>query len=226
MTLPISRIEWRPSWRIIPSRFPPISLFERVTEPDDLEAIFELEAMTNPRLRDEVGDIAMVPLEDRVSGPGSSIIMAAFTHLNPEGSRFTDGTFGVFYAAADIETAIAETKYHRERFMRATEQDRVELDMRVYLVDLVGDLHDLRGQREACSLVYHETNYAAAQHLAKDLRQSGANGIAYDSVRRKGGECAAVFRPPLLANPIQGQHLCYVWDGETISNVYEKRELR
>lgn len=225
MTLPISHTAWRPSWRIIPSRFPPISLFERVTEPDDLEAIFELEAMTNPRLREEVGDIVMVPLEDRVSGPGSSIIMAAFTHLNPEGSRFTDGTFGVFYAAVDLETAIAETKHHRERFMRATEQEHIELDMRVYVVDLVGDLHDLRGQQEAYPLVYHETNYATAQHLARDLRQSGSHGIAYDSVRREGGECAAVFRPPLLSNARQERHLCYVWDGEAISSVYEKREL-
>ena len=225
MTLPISCIEWRPSWRIISSRFPPISLFERVTEPDDLEAIVELEAMTNPRLRDEVGDIAMVPPDDRVSGPGSSIIMAAFTHLNPEGSRFTDGTFGVFYAAADLETAVAETKYHRERFMRETEQEHMELDMRVYLVDLIGDLHDLRGQREAYPLVYHETNYAAARHLARDLRQSGADGIAYDSVRREGGKCAAVFRPPLLSNARQERHLCYAWDGDTISSVYEKREI-
>src|SRR5690606_7738687 len=113
-------IEWKPCWRIIPSRFPPIQLFERVTDPDDLEAIFELEALTNPRLRDEAGDIRLVAPQDRISGPGTSVIMAAFTHLNPDGSRFTDGTFGVFYAAGDIETAIAETSYHRERFMRAT----------------------------------------------------------------------------------------------------------
>src|SRR5690606_15574123 len=55
MTPPVVRIEWRPCWRIIPSRFPPIQLFERVTEPEDLDAVFELEALTNPRLRDEAG---------------------------------------------------------------------------------------------------------------------------------------------------------------------------
>ena len=225
MTLPVSHVEWKPSCRIIPSRFPPIQLFERVTEPDDLEAIFELEAMTNPRLRDEVGNISMVPPEDRISGPGTSIIMAAFTHLNPEGSRFTDGSYGVFYAAGDLDTAIAETRYHRERFMQATAQLRMELDMRVYLVDLTGDLHDLRGQQDAYPLVYHATNYAAAQHLSRSLRQSDSNGIAYDSVRRLGGECVAVFRPPLLSNARQERHLCYVWDGEAISSVYEKRAM-
>lgn len=224
MTLPVTRTEWKPCWRIVPSRFPPIQLFERVTDPDDFEAIFELESLTNPRLRDQVGEISLVPPEDRVSGPGMSIVMAAFTHLNPDGSRFTDGTFGVFYAANDIETAIAETKYHRERFMRATAQARMELDMRVYLVDLEGELHDLRRQKAAYPLVYHDKNYAAAQHLAKSLRKDGSNGIVYDSVRRDGGECAAVFRPPLLSNARQERHLCYVWNGRQIVTMYEKRQ--
>lgn len=225
MTLPVAHIDWKPCWRIIPSRFPPIKLFERVTEPGDLEAIFELESLTNPRLRDEVGEISLVPPEDRISGPGTSIIMAAFTHLNPDGSRFTDGTFGVFYAANDLETAIAETKYHRERFMRATAQAHMEVDMRVYVIDLEGDLHDLRRQKDAHPLVYHNDNYAAGQHLAKSLRKDGSNGVAYDSVRREGGECVAVFRPPLLSNARQERHLCYVWDGREISLVYEKKSL-
>ncbi len=225
MTLPVIRIEWKPCWRIIPSRFPPIQLFDRVTKPDDLETIFELDVLTNPRLRNEVGDIELVPPRDRISGPGTSVIMAAFTHLNPNGSRFSYGTYGAFYAANDLHTAIAETKHHRERFMSATAEQHMELDMRVYLVDLDGDLHDLRGQKATQPLVYHNDNYAAGQHLAGTLRKGGSNGIAYDSVRLTGGECVAVFRPPLLSNARQERHLCYVWNGLQISAVYEKREL-
>ncbi len=225
MTPPLAPIAWKPCRRIVSSRFPPIQLFERVTDPQDLEAIFAVDALTNPRLRDEVGDIRLVPPEDRVSGPGASVIMAAFTHLNPSGSRFSDGAYGVFYAANDLDTAIAETRHHRERFMRATGQPRMELDMRVYLVDLEGDLHDLRGQMAVQPLVYHADNYAAGQHLGRTLRETGSNGIAYDSVRWTGGECAAVFRPPLLSNVRQERHLCYVWNGRRIAAVYEKREI-
>src|SRR3546814_5612167 len=96
LDIPVAATSWTPCYRIIPSRFPPIGLFEKVADPDDLEAVFQIEAMTNDRLRDEVGVLALVPPEDRVSGPGTTPIMAAFTHLNPEGSRFTDGSFGVF----------------------------------------------------------------------------------------------------------------------------------
>ena len=224
MTPPVARVAWKPCRRIVPSRFPPVRLFERVTDPDDLEAVFELEALTNPRLRDEVGAIGLVPPQDRIAGPGTAAIMASFTHLNPDGSRFSDGTYGVFYAARDLDTAIAETKYHRERFMSATGQGHMDLDMRVYLVDLDGDLHDLRGQSDSLPLVYHESDYTAGRHLARTLREAGSNGIAYDSVRRTGGECVAVFRPPLLSNARQERHLCYVWNGRQIDAIYEKQE--
>ena len=196
-----------------------------MAQPEDLEAIFELEALTNPRLRDEAGNIQLVSPEDRISGPGASVIMAAFTHPNPSGSRFSDGGYGVFYAANDLDTAIAETRHHRERFMKATAQRRMELDMRVYLIDLQGDLHDFRGMRETQPLVYHADDYTAGQNLGRTLRKAGSDGIVYDSVRRTEGECAAVFRPRLLSNVRQERHLCYIWNGRSIESIYEKREL-
>jgi hypothetical protein len=225
VTPPVRRVTWKPSWRIIPSRFPPIQLFERVADPADLEAVIAVESLTNDRLRDEVGNISLVPREDRVNGPGTSIIMDAFTHLNPDGSRFTNGTYGVFYTGGDLETAISETRYGRERFMQTTSQARMELDMRVYLVDLDADLHDIRNQQSAMPAIYSSDDYSGGQRLARTLRAAGSNGIVYSSVRNPDGECAAVFRPRLLSNARQERHLCYVWNGRNISYVYEKRML-
>jgi hypothetical protein len=83
MNIPLTPVAWLPCWRIIPSRFPPINLFERVADPADLEAIIALESLTNDRLREEVGALQLVPQQDRISGRGPGYIMAAFTHLNP-----------------------------------------------------------------------------------------------------------------------------------------------
>ena len=223
--IPIARIDWRPCYRIVPSRFPPVGLFDAVADPDDLEAVFQIEAMTNDRLRDEVGEISLVPPEDRISGPGTTPIMAAFTHLNVEGDRFTNGSYGVFYASLTIETAIAETRYHRVRFLAATDEPAQELDMRVYAVDLDAELHDIRGMRESHPAYYHASSYAMSQELAAQLRDDGSNGVAYLSVRHDGGECVAVFRPPLLSNCRQERHLCYVWDGRAIAMIYEKKNF-
>jgi hypothetical protein len=223
--IPTSAVRWLPCYRIIPSRFPPINLFERVTDPADLETVLDIESMTNDRLRNEVGSLNLVPPEDRISGPGTSPIMAAFTHLPPYGSRFTDGSFGVFYAGRTLETAIAETKYHREAFLRATSEPRIELDMRVYAVHLDAVLHDIRGMRDTMLGIYDQTSYTASQALAIEIRNSGSSGVAYDSVRKPGGECVAIFKPRVLSNCRQERHLTYVWDGSSISIVYEKRDL-
>jgi hypothetical protein len=223
MEIAVSHVEWQPCYRIIPSRFPPIDLFERIAPPEDWEALIALESLTNDRIRQDVGDISLVPVEERVSGPGASVVMAAFTHLNPSGSRFADATFGAYYAASDVETAIAETKFHREEFLRATKEAPIAIEMRVYLADMAADLHDIRGRQTDMAEVYATDDYGASQALARRLRGEGSAGIAYDSVRREGGECVALFRAKLLTNVRQGAHLLYKWNGTEIGQVYELR---
>jgi hypothetical protein len=225
MTIAVRHVTWIPSWRIIPSRFPPIQLFERVTDPTDLDAVLALESLTNDRVRAEVGQLDLIPQADRLAGPGTSAIMAAFTHLNPDGSRFSDGNYGVYYAGKTLETSIAETRYHREQFMLATNEPPIELDIRIYLTDLDAQLHDIRGLRDALPAIYAANDYSASQALGKRLRDQNSWGIAYDSVRQDGGECVGVFRPPALRNCRQERHLCYVWDGKGINTIYQKSAL-
>lgn len=221
VTFPQARIEWHPACRIVPTRFPSINLFDRVASPEDFDALYALEAMTNDRLRDEVGEIALVPREERIFGAGSGPIMAAFTHLNPCGSRFSDGSYGVFYAARDKETAVAETKYHQGRFLAATNEAPIQLQMRVYQVEVEGALHDLR-VLDAGHAIYLPDSYAASQAAGKQLRQSGSNGIGYRSVRHEGGECVAAFRTQVVSNCRHASQMLYQWNGSVFSDVYEK----
>ena len=223
--LAVSEVRWQPCFRVISSRFPPIHLFERVSGAEDWEALYWLESLTNPRLRDDVGEIELVPREDRIFGPGASVIMAPFTHLNPEGSRFADDTFGAFYAAASLDTSIAETRYHREIFLRATRERPLELDMRTYLCDVAASFHDIRGKRDRMPDIYDPDSYVASQKLARSLKLAGSNGVVFDSVRHSGGQCLAVYRPRLVQNCRQGTHLRYVWDGERIGQVYALRAI-
>ena len=216
-------VRFAPCHRIVASRLPTIHLFERVADPADWEALYKLESLTNPRIRNEVGELSLVPIGDRVSGPNASVVMAPFTHLSPPGTRFTDGHFGAYYAAESVDTAIAETRFHRENFLRATSQPPIELEMRCYLADVACELHDLRGRRMELPDIYDPSSYVASQKLGRELRNAGSNGIAFDSVRRIGGECVAIFRPRLVQNVRQGVHLRYAWDGNAISEVYEIR---
>jgi len=221
----VRAVKFAPCHRIIPSRLPTIHLFERVADPADWDALYKLESMTNSRIRDEVGELSLVPAADRVSGPNASVIMAPFTHVAPQGTRFSDGGFGAYYAAESIDTAIAETRFHRENFLRATNQPAMELEMRCYLADVNCELHDLRGRGGDLPGVYDPSSYAESQKLGRKLRDAGSNGIAFDSVRRPGGECVAIFRPRLVQNVRQSTHLRYAWDGQSIAHVYEMRAV-
>ncbi|WP_372611840.1 RES family NAD+ phosphorylase [Halomonas sp.] len=223
MTFPISAVRWRPSYRVIPSRFPPIDLFERVGETNDWTLLQELEGVTSQRLREQAGDIRLVREEDRRYGPGWTPVMAAFCHLNGDGARFTDGTFGAYYCALSEATAIAETRHHAERFLRESQEQPIQLQQRVYLSDLAGDLYDLRGGPPGSSALLTPHDWSAGQAFGRQAWNEHADGIVYPSVRDPDGECAAVLRPPVLSATRQGRHLSYEWDGERIRHVLEIR---
>jgi RES domain-containing protein len=153
-------VNWRQAWRIIASRYPPIDLFERVSEnPTIWEALIELEQATNPRVRNEVGEISLVPPERRVSGANASWVMAPFTHVDKNGSRFSDGTYGVYYAARALETAIRETGYHFARFAEDSEDPPRREDMRVRTIR--GELEDVSKEDKAIfAALLDPTSYA------------------------------------------------------------------
>ena len=222
--IPIKATTWKQSFRLIASRYPTVGLYDAIADAADLEVVFAIEALTNPRIRDELGQLQLVPPEERISGAGSTPIMAAFTHLNPEGSRFSDGSYGVYYAAHDLDTAIAEVSHHRALFLSRTAEPAIDIDLRLVTAPLDAALHDLRGLRQRLSQVYDPVHYGAAQALGRQLRDAGSWGVQYHSVRHSGGLCVGVFRPRALKPSKQGAHIALHWDGSRITHWYEKRE--
>ena len=221
--MPSRHVEWPQAWRVIASRYPPINLFERLTADNAVwEALIALEQLTNPRVRDELGDIALVPPDERVSGPGASYVMAAFTHVNPKGSRFSDGSFGVYYAAAALETAIVETAFHFEAFARDSADPPRSEDFRVLVGAVTAAFEDADALPAAQRVsILHADSYAASQAYAKEIRAAGANGVVYPSVRHAGGQCIGAFRPHAVGIPHQERHLKYRWNGEQVDRYFD-----
>lgn len=205
----------QPAWRVVPTRFPPISVFERAARPEDIEDNLRLELAFSPHHGESMRILAL-PKEAWVTGPGSGFIMAPFVYPSP--SRFTDGSFGVFYAGLEERTAIEEVAYHRERFMASTDQGPMALDHHVLRAALTGTLADLRAP-DTCSpglLDPDPSRYGAAQAWGKERRNEGVDGIAYPSVRRAGGQCAAMFRPRAVQSCRVMKLLHYRWNGARI----------
>lgn len=217
-------MRWQQGCRIVPTRYPAITLFDRVADAADFEALYALEAMSNERLREELGEVERVAPADRVYGPGSGPIMAAFTHVNTLGSRFSEGAWGVFYAARERATAIAETRHHHGRFLAATRQPAMHLPMRLYHVAVDAKLHDLRPAGAVPAAVYDPEDYGPARALGRRLHAAGSAGVVYRSVRHARGQCVGLFKPRGASRCLHAAYLLYAWDGERFSDVYEKTE--
>lgn len=222
MSPELRRVRWAEACRIVPTRHPTVYLYDRVADAADFDALYALEALTNERLRDEAGEVERVPREDRVFGPGSGPIMAAFTHVNPLGSRFSAGAYGVFYAARERATAVAETRHHHARFLAATGEGPLHLPMRLYTVAIDARLHDLRPPGAVADAVYDTADYGAARALAATLHAAGSHGVVYRSVRHAGGQCAGLFRPRGASSCHAKAVLLYAWNGHEFTDVYEK----
>ena len=218
MTLPMRAIRAQ-THRLINSRFPTIGVFDEfVDDEEELRIAFELEQATNPRLHATIGALSLLPEGSILTGHSASIGMAAFIHVGADGSRFNDGRLGAWYCALNIKTAIAETLYHNERRLRASETgfpNRIQL--RELIVKIDSELLDLRGAQDSHSDIYDPNDYHASQAFANDIRwpfhDPGIDGIIFDSVRRENGENICLFRPQAMPLPImQGSHYQYEWN--------------
>jgi hypothetical protein len=221
-----TRIAWRGANRLIPSRYPAVGLFDRVASAEDLDAVFELEGWTNDRISNELGALHTVPRDEWVTGPMSSVVMAAYCHPRPGGGRFNSGARGAWYAARTLETALAESIYHRTREIEEVGALDVRMQMRLYRADFRAVFHDIRTGGAVHAHLYDPSDYSASQVWAEGLRQDGSNGILYRSVRdpSRMGECICCFRPRLVLNVRVAGHYEYTWEGTRTPRVRKIEE--
>lgn len=204
------------TYRLVPSIHPAIDLFADLehVSPEEWDLLYELEAMTNPRMRDARGEIVLVPKEERVYSEGSSFIMAAFTYLNPLGSRFSDGSYGVYYCALLEETAIREIAHHLGRFLSSTAEPAQTVVTRSVSALLEGQAFDLfsplwpwlRGE-----------DYTPCQALARYARGK-VDLLRYESVRHRGQVAYAVFRANALREARHLKYLELYWNGQRFTH--------
>ena len=203
------------SYRLINSKFPPIALFDDVATVEEFEALYALQALTNPRLRNEVGDLGLLPVKDipfRIRG--CSYATAPFTHVNPNGSRFSDGSFGVLYVADSLNAAISEVKYHQQAYWEKVPSLHYER----FVFRGLKCVFDEAGCRDATRLarthaIYRPDDYQASRALGAALRNEAGVGLRYRSVRHAGATCWALMTPRQVIDIVQTTHLEMIWNG-------------
>jgi hypothetical protein len=201
-------------WRLVNSKFPPIAIFDDVADADEFDVLYQIQALTNPRLKNEVGHLELIPRAEIPFGiPGCSYATAPFTHVNPAGSRFSDGRFGVLYLADSIDAALAEVQHHQSLYWSKVHHLNYE---RFVFRGLSCSFVDA-AMKDATSIpmtdpLYAPDDYTDSHRFGRAIKDAGCPGLRYHSVRMPGSHCWALMTPRPVLSIIQTAHYEMVWN--------------
>ena len=132
----------------------------------------------------------------------------------------------MFYCAERMATAIAETRYHQERYfqgVRGLKFDRIVMrGLKVRFSARLRNIHDPYRDDEAW---YHPDDYGSARRLGRALFDADEHGLVYGSVRHNQARCFALLSPHLIESVTPATHYEYIWDGERIAHILTIRQL-
>lgn len=127
---------------------------------------------------------------------------------NWRSSRFSDGSYGVWYGADSVETTVYESVFHWFKGLLGDagfEHAGVIAERKVYKVACAAALLDFRKLVDTQTDLLHRTDYTLCQSVGARLHREGHPGLLMQSVRRLDGENVAIFNPVVLSNP---RHYC------------------
>ena len=145
------------------------------------------------------------------------------------GSRFSDGTFPVWYGSMDIMTTIYETTHHMIKTEMALENiqniSTISRERIIYDVQCQTILIDLtRKKRYYPDLV--ADSYQTTQAIGKQLSQQGFPGLLSPSARHHRGVNANIFKQDILSQPRISCELTYrLFPQDKKVKVYKKNRI-
>ena len=200
------------TFRLIPSRFPPVSVYEGLVANDDFSALVEVENVTNPRLRSEARIASRAGEDAATPARLQNWNLAPFAYGDPGGSTFFDEERPCLEVATDRQTALAISVAKRRRFLESTSEAPIGLDMRMLKTPVAGRFADLRRLKA-------EEIVRRGRELGRSLAD-GIDGVLFRPVERPSAVSIAILSGGALQKTLQTSHYRYQWNGEKISLLY------
>jgi hypothetical protein len=125
-------------------------------------------------------------------------------------SRFSDGTYGVWYGSDNLETTLHETVFHWTKFLDDSDflDESVSIQRKVYTVQCDAALLDFRPHVDEHPALIHSTDYSFSHQIGSRIKREGHPGLVTISARCE-GENFAIFNASVLSNPHQECYLTY-----------------
>ena len=191
-------------------------LFDDLTdEPADWLLAQKVEGEVKPPTYRSGAPIIDRPFEDAV---WFNAIAWPFKHW--QASRFSDGSYGVWYGSESVETTVYESAFHWYRGVVSDagfDVHEVIAERAVFLVACSAALLDVRQATDAYSDLLHPSDYTFCHSVGARIHREGHPGLLTRSVRRATGENICIFNPAVLSKPRSHCQLTYrVVDGHLV----------
>jgi hypothetical protein len=166
---------------------------------------------------DELNALTGLIARARAISPDETIkgyIMRPFEFPNP--SRFSDGSYGILYAANSVTTAVRETAHHLALIFADGNAPKQETRKKKLAIDVAGNVHDIRiAIDKGVPLdIYDPQDYRAAHIFGREQRKTSIPGLHFDSVRNKHeGHCVGAFTPNLVKHAAIVGDVALIWNG-------------
>ncbi len=116
-------------------------------------------------------------------------------------TRYSDGTYPVFYSSLDLKTAEAEVAHwFMQSFGGRPDRRRAAYYQR-FACTFDGLEKDLRGRRGDWPELVDVADYAFCNRIGSEAVQLGLDGLVAPSARREEGSNVPVFRRQAISNP-------------------------
>jgi hypothetical protein len=176
------------------------NLFDDLSNsPKDWETAIQVELDGKPKDYNSFSPILHRPFEE---SQWDNAIQYPFNQWTK--SRFSNGSYGVWYGADTIQTSIYETAYHwYYGLLKDAGFDKVGMiaQRRVYLVHCDAALINLKEKVLSHPQITDPNDYNYCQSIGSRLSYEGHPGLLSRSVRNISGETYAIFQPKVLSAP-------------------------
>ncbi len=184
------------------------NLYDDLTDNEDgWQAAIDLEKSTKPHTFESSQPIIDRPFEE---ARYYEAIGYPFDHWTK--TRYSDGSFGVWYGADTLETSIYETVYHWHKgFLEDTNwqgREGIISERSVYEVRVDAALLAFIEKTAEFPALIDPHSYHQTQQVGARIHHDGHPGLITHSVRCE-GEVYAIFNQAVLSHPRQKCYLTY-----------------
>jgi len=213
--------------RLINSKYPTIAIFDDIADEGDFEAIYAMQAKTNPRLRFLDGLEGSITISEiPASNQQVHSAIAPFIHTPVTPSRFSSGKYGVLYGASTVACGLSEVRHHIQKHLNKVEGIAFDnIQLREYVFVYNAPLEDVRPKEEfhlPDDYTHPQAFGARMWEQVRNMVNEGVTendklGVQYNSVRSQGDYCVGLFSPKYIEQMKQKRHYSMMYDPNTQS---------